>query len=354
MNTTEFIAYIRTEMKDKSYDDYVHVFNEYKDYLEKRVKENPKDVEGICQLAAVYHELRYQDSASTKLMEELLCGAEDQLSAEDKARVYTNLAFFYEDSYEQEKCMRCLEEAVKSKAGFPNAYDALGRLYVNDKFFDRGLKLLEKASRLSGDVKYQYNYGVAQYCRGNPSEARAVFEGLLSKGQGERRVLYAHGVCCFYTGDRAKALETAHKLSCEPEDDFIMEFEIADLYYLCGEYAKYCQLTDKVTYYPNAEWLGPYFYSLKALGKADAFEKKLAEAVAEKDERIAESRAEELDEDYTELDKRRYIQALQKEKEDIIQVHSKIKDGDYIPQVEITLWFMTGCYLIDCPRHQHL
>lgn len=38
LEISTYIKYIQQEVKDKEFDDYVHVFHEYKNYLESRIK----------------------------------------------------------------------------------------------------------------------------------------------------------------------------------------------------------------------------------------------------------------------------------------------------------------------------
>lgn len=352
MNAAQYIKDIQSEIKDKNYDDYVHAFYEYKEYLENHIKENTGDIEAVCQLAAVNHELRCETIDSTSIMEELLLCAADILSEKDKARIYTNLAFLYEDDYDEENCLRCLKEAVALNTDLPNAYDALGRLYLYHESNENAIVLFERACALSNELKYRYNYGTALFNIGNISKAKTIFEALLSEDCKERRTLYAFGVCCIYMGEKAKALKIADKLALEESDDYISDSEIADLYFLCDDYLKHTELYDKGGYAFDANWLTPYFYSLKALNDKDTLEKKFVEAVSQNNYDIAQAQEEELDETYTESDKSEYIQKLHKEKQDIIKAYNDIKDNDYIPCLEIKLWLMCGCYLIDCPRHQ--
>lgn len=352
MDTTEYIQYIQAEIKNKNYDDYVYAFLEYKEYLENRIKENSNDVEAICQLAAVYFELRYETHISTNIMEKLLVSAKSDMSDEDKARVYINLAFLYEDNGDKENIYRCLKSAVALATSFPNAYDALGRFYIENEYDENALPLFQKACSLSDAVKYQYNYGIALFCADRIAEAKAIFEELLPQSREDRRALYAYGVCCFYTGDSTKATQIANELALNLIDDYISGSEIADLYFLCSEYIKHNEIYDKECYALDVSWLSPYFYSLKALGKQVELEKKFVEFTSEKNKEISEARAEELDEDYTELDKIEHIGRLQKDLEMMVTAYENIKDSDDKPQIKIKLWFMYGCYLIDCPRHQ--
>lgn len=95
LNTIAYIQYIQHEIQDKEFDDYVHVFYEYKNYLESRIKE------AICQLAAVYLELRYDENTSIKLIKDTLTNFADEISAINKSRIYINLAFLYESNDEK-------------------------------------------------------------------------------------------------------------------------------------------------------------------------------------------------------------------------------------------------------------
>lgn len=101
LDISTYIKYIQQEVKDNGFDDYVHVFYEYKNYLESRIEKNPKDIEAICQLAAVYLELRYGEDISIKLILDTLTNYIDEISIIDKSRIYVNLAFLYESNYDQ-------------------------------------------------------------------------------------------------------------------------------------------------------------------------------------------------------------------------------------------------------------
>ena len=60
--------------------------------------ENPRDMEKVCQLAAVYNELTYQWDDIYKLLNEFIKKYENELTDEEKSRIYTNLGFYCDDS----------------------------------------------------------------------------------------------------------------------------------------------------------------------------------------------------------------------------------------------------------------
>ena len=356
MNTIAYIKYIQHEIQDKEFDDYVHIFYEYKNYLESRIKKNPKDIEAICQLAAVYLELRYDENISIKLIKDTLTNFADEISAIDKSRIYINLAFLYESNDEEKNCLYYLEEAIKLNPNMADAYNELGRIQIENGIIGDNLKLFEKAYSLSSKMKYQYNYGVALFQHDYILKAKALFEELLPKYEDERRILYGYGVCCFYTGNKRKAIEIANKLAQGKNDDYIAESEIADLYFLCEEYSKHNEMYDnsEFEYRLDVRWLAPYFYCLKVQGKMEELQSKLTEVIMEKNNKIIETEAEELDDEFTKVEKNESIQEYQKEKNEIITAFEKITNDTYKPEIRIKLWLMNGCYMIDCPRHQSL
>ena len=66
----EWIKYIQEKIRNNS--DYDSVYEGYKTFLENKLKENPKNVEVVCQLAAVYNELNYQWDDIYKLLNEFI------------------------------------------------------------------------------------------------------------------------------------------------------------------------------------------------------------------------------------------------------------------------------------------
>ena len=107
----EWIKYIQEKIRNNS--DYDSVYEEYKIFLENKLKENPKNVEVICQLAAVYNELTYQWEEIYKLLNEFIKKYENELTNEEKSRIYTNLGFYYDDQRDGSKrAIRTLRKAI--------------------------------------------------------------------------------------------------------------------------------------------------------------------------------------------------------------------------------------------------
>ena len=53
----------------------------------------------------------------------------------------------------------------------------------------------------------------------------------------------------------------------------------------------------------------------------------------------------------SEEEKQDYIKSWEDDLENLILLEHKIKDENYKPVVELKLWLIYGCYLIDCLNH---
>ena len=367
MTINEYIQNIQQEIgSGKPYEEYAYLFEDYKRYLESVIEQHPRDIIAVCQLAAVYMELRYSFDDSIKIMEKALVQFENELTDDEKVRLYTNLAFFYEENGDEEKQNTSLAKAVDLKPNTPNAYDALAVClttkagYINTASdFTAVLPLFEQAAKLSDELRYQHNYAVALYSAGNITNAKIIFEKLCHQDDSNMKAMYGLGVCSYCLCNIKTALDMANRLAnIDTGNDYagdeVGESEIAELFYQCGDYANHNAMFDncKIRYYYDASWLAPYFYCLKILGKDSALIQKHNEVVNSKKEDIDDAKGEELNDSYTIEDRNEYVAKLQKELDDIEGAYRKITQANYKPEVTPNLDFVYGCYLIDCPRHQ--
>lgn len=354
MTIKEYIRYIQ----QADTNDYSQIFLEYKAFLKKYIKDNPTDVEAVCQLAITNFELRASASEIIQKLEKFKKRYSAKISAADKGRLYSNLAYYYEEEDNMPKCMECLKKAIGLLPDAPNAYDALGQKMVKfgNNIEAEALSLFEKASTLSQEIKYQYNFAVSLFKNGNTERAKDIFEKLLAESENEK-LLYAYGVCLYYLGEKEQALAIANELASEELDnDYIDESMIADLYFLCGEYEMHNKMYDSCpfTYYYTADWLAPYFYSLKKMAKMDELKHIYEKVIKEKEEDITSEKKAEITEGYSEQDRAAYIKKLEKERDDIKISYYKSLNSDEKPDIKIELNFIDGCYLLDCPRHQKI
>lgn len=96
------------------------------------------------------------------------------------------------------------------------------------------------------------------------------------------------------------------------------------LIFLCDEYSKHNEMYDnsEIGYYSDVRWLAPYFYSLKSTRKNGETSGKINWSNHKKNNKIIETEAEELDDEFTETEKWRYSR-ISKEKNEIITAFEK-------------------------------
>ena len=94
-------------------------------FLNELLNKYPTNVDIICILASVELELGYQETA-IKLLENFISKCKDVISNIDKARIYTNLGFYYEADKKQDEY---LLEAEKLNSPFVETYKGLALTY---------------------------------------------------------------------------------------------------------------------------------------------------------------------------------------------------------------------------------
>ena len=79
----------------KNYTQAEHVLEIFRTYLKDLFLKYPSNVDIVCVLASVELELRYEKNA-IKLLEDFVLKYNEEINDVDKARIYTNLGFYYE------------------------------------------------------------------------------------------------------------------------------------------------------------------------------------------------------------------------------------------------------------------
>jgi tetratricopeptide (TPR) repeat protein len=219
------------------------------------------------------------------------------------------------------------------------------------------LSLFRTASKLASEPRYHYNYAAALCKNGFWQEAKNIFDELLLADQNNPMLLYGMGICCHALNDKKSALAYAEKVAAINDYSIgnLEEYQIADLFFLCDEYAKQNKMYDDSNwdYYPKASWLGPYFYCLSIQRKTDELVQKFNETIDEKNRAINDWDNESYI-DYDEKEKQELIQNFEREKADIESVYHKIVTEGFKPDVKLDINFIGGCWLLDCPRCQRI
>jgi Uncharacterized enzyme of heme biosynthesis len=272
----DYIKKIQQEINsDKPYEEYALSFEEYKSFLKNTIERNPKDIMAICQLAIVLVELRNDSDVSIGLMEEALLKYENELSSDEKLRLYINLAFFYEEDGCVEKLIPILEKAIALHPNTPIPYNSLA-MSILEK--DMGiptkenaiiaLPFFEQATKLSNSFIYHYNYAVGLYYSGNVLDAKNIFERLIEQ-KSNMKALFGLAVCSYFLDDKKTTIDILKFLVDNDKDFEVVEDHRAELFYLCEDYENSNAEYEKMDYYVSADWIAPYFYCLRVLNKKE-------------------------------------------------------------------------------------
>lgn len=351
----------KTNYKVSIFSDY-NVLKEYAErfgtYLHGLMHEHPHDVDVVCALATVEQVLRHEEN-SIQLLEEFLRKYIEELSDTEKARVYTNLAFYYNDEGNIKE-YDYLYAAVKLNSPYIETYRGLA-LYHFSAYREKGsaedlkksLRAFERGIIVSNDYEMNFGYAVCLFELKQYEKAKVIFEELLKSYPNRMRLLLCIAYCDVYLGNKKQALEYLKyiKNGDDPEyylDDEICEFDIFYAYYVLDEYRLFLEECEKAKEHCDLSD-GPYYFGLWIMNQHDMFHR---EVDKQRTEILACIENTKMDEDfYSEEEKQDYIKSWEDDLENLNLLEHKIKDENYKPMVELKLWPIYGCYLIDCLTH---
>ena len=359
----EWIKYIQEKIRNNS--DYDSVYEEYKTFLENELKENPKNVEVVCQLAAVYNELNYQWDDIYKLLNEFIKKYENELTNEEKSRIYTNLGYYYDDQRDGSKrAIRTLRKAVAFNPNNSKAYYGLGADYYGAGKYDKSEEMYKKACELENNPIYKFEYANLLMVNGKNEEAKIILEELVKKDFEFGKEDFAK-IKYSYIANKVQLKEFVNieaqidELMLENIDnDYFFGSDLESLYYLSENYKKLVEIYLKIDAQEDCqvpyEELPIYFYSLKRLDKFDKLEKSFEKALKFKNEEIEDVKNGEFKREWTKFEKKEEIREIKRQIKNLKAEYEKILKTDYKPEVKIYPKFLYDCFLIDCPRHQKL
>ena len=358
----EWIKYIQEKIRNNS--DYDSVYEEYKTFLENELKENPKNVEVVCQLAAVYNELTYQWDDIYKLLNEFIKKYENELTDEEKSRIYTNLGYYYDDQRDGSKrAIRTLRKAMAFNPNNSKAYYGLGADYYGARKYDKSEEMYKRACELENNPIYKFEYANLLMVNGKNEEAKIILEELIKKdfefGKEDFikvKYIYIANKVQLKEFENIEAQIDELMLEMVNKDDFFEE-EFAELYYLAGSYEKSKKIYSKFKiqdYQFPAWWLRFYFYSLKQLNEIEKLQENFKIVLKIKDEEIESIKNGEFLTECTKSYKKEEIREIKRQIKNLKAEYEKILKTDYKPEVKIYPKFLYDCFLIDCPRHQKL
>ena len=323
------------------------------------LNECPNSVNSACELAYAESQSR-RERNSQLILEAFLEKYRDKLSDVEKAKVYTNLAFYYSDE-ENIKEYNYLSAAVKLKSPYIETYRGLA-LYHFSAYREKGsveelkesLRAFERGIIVSNDYEMNFGYAVCLFELKQYEKAKVIFEELLKSYPNRMRLLVCIAYCDVYLGNKKQALDCLKQIKLGGDvayhlsNDEVFELDIIDAYYILDEYGLFldecekaksdCDLSD-----------GPYYFGLWTMKQHDMFDR---EVDKQRNELLACIENAKIDEDFdSEEEKQDYIKSWEDDLENLNLLEHKIKDENYKPMVELKLWPIYGCYLIDCLTH---
>lgn len=359
----EWIKYIQEKIRNNS--DYDSVYEEYKTFLENKLKENPKNVEVVCQLAAVYNELTYQWEDIYKLLNEFIKKYENELTDEEKSRTYTNLGYYYDDQRDGSKrAIRTLRKAAAFNPNNSKAYYGLGADYYGAGKYDKSEEMYKRACELENNPIYKFEYANLLMVNEKYEEAKIILEELIKKDFEFGKEDFAK-IKYSYIANKVQLKEFVNieaqidELMLENIDnDYFFGSDLESLYYLSENYKKLVEIYLKIDAQEDCqvpyEELPIYFYSLKRLDKFDKLEKSFEKALKFKNEEIESIKNGEFLTECRKSYKKEEIREIKRQIKNLKAEYEKILKTDYKPEVKIYPKFLYDCFLIDCPRHQKL
>lgn len=331
-----------------------------KSYLLEKQSECPSNVDVVCTLASVCVELRDENFNYIEFLLEFLNEFGNSLSDNDKARIYTNLAFWEDFSKDS---LKYFNKAKDLNSPFVETYTGLGLYYFSEFEFSKDEKDLlishnyfKTAREMNESYITSFNYAVSLFELKEYEKVKVIFLSLLEVYPNRMRLLLCLAYCEVYLGNKDEAMSYVEKvkpgqdLKYNLNTDDISEDQIIDVYYALEEYDMFLNLCgDCVDYYYTAEW-EEYFYVLWLKNQKEIFFN-----LEENNRKYFEEAIEEAiaDEDYdSEKEKQETIASWEEDKRNFEEMIFSIKSGASIPKIKLKLYPEYSCFMVDCVRHK--
>lgn len=326
----------------------------FRTYLITLMCEYSNDVDVACTLATVEQVLR-DEKNSIELLEGFLEAYTNELSDTDKARIYTNLAFYYNDEGSIKE-YDYLSAAVKLDSPYIETYRGLA-LYHFSSYADKGsiealkksLCAFEKGRIVSNDYEMNFGYAVCLFELKEYERAKTIFVQLLENCPNRMRLLLCIAYCDVYLGNKIQSLDYLKKIKIGGDpayqrDDEIWEFDIFNAYYVLDEYKLFLEECEKAKSSCDLNY-GPYYFGLWTMNQYDQFH---LEVDKQRTKILACIEDVKIDDDFaSEEERQEHLQCWEDDLESLNILEHKIKYENYKPTVKLKLWPIYGCYLID-------
>lgn len=360
---------LKTEYENRYNKSFLTDFESSKEYLEKmksylleKQEEYSSNVDVVCTLASVELELRDENFDYVEFLNKFLNEFENSLGNTDKARIYTNLAFWEDFSKDS---LMYFNLAKDLNSPFVETYIGLGLYYFSEFEYSKDEKNLlishdyfKTAREMNESYVTSLNYAVSLFELKQYEKAKVIFLSLLEVYPNRMRLLLCLAYCEVYLGNKDEAMSYVEKvkpgqdLKYNLNTDDISEDQIIDVYYALEEYDIFLNLCgDCVEYYYIAEW-EEYFYVLWLKNQKERFFSLEEKNIKYFEEAINEAIA---DEDYdSEKEKQETIAGWEEDKRKFEEMIFRIKSGASRPEIKLKLYPEYSCFMVDCVRHKFI
>ena len=168
------------------------------------------------------------------------------------------------------------------------------------------------------------------------------------------RLFLCIAYCDVYLGNKIQSLDYLKKIKIggDPEyqrDDEIWEFDIFNAYYVLDEYKLFLEECEKAKSSCDLNY-GPYYFGLWTMKLHDQF---YLEVDKQRTEILVCIEDVKIDDAFvSEEERQEDLQCWEDDLESLNILEHKIKYENYKPVVELKLWPIYDCYLIDYLTHK--
>ena len=321
--------------------------------------ECPNSVDSACELANAESQA-WREKISQLILEKFLEKYSNELNDVEKAKVYTNLAFYYNDEGNIKE-YEYLSAAVKLNSPYIETYRGLA-LYHFTAYREKGsvaelersLLTYEKGRSISDNYEMNFGRAVCLFELKEYEKAKTIFLQLLENYPNRMRLFLCIAYCDVYLGNKIQSLDYLKKIKIGGDpayqrDDEIWEFDIFDAYYVLDEYKLFLEECEKAKSSCDLNY-GPYYFGLWTMNQHDQF---YLEMDKQRKKILTSIEESTVDEDFdSEEEKLDYFQCWKDDLESLNILEHKIKYENYKPVVELKLWPIYDCYLIDYLTHK--
>lgn len=323
------------------------------------LNECPNSVDSVCELANAESQA-WREKNSQLILEKFLEKYSDELNDVEKAKVYTNLAFYYNDEGNIKE-YEYLSAAVKLNSPYIETYRGLAlyhfTAYREKKSVEelkKSLRVFEKGRSISDNYEMNFGRAVCLFELKEYEKAKTIFLQLLENYPNRMRLFLCIAYCDVYLGNKIQSLDYLKKIKIggDPEyqrDDEIWEFDIFNAYYVLDEYKLFLEECEKAKSSCDLNY-GPYYFGLWTMNLHDQF---YLEVDKQRTEILAYIEDVKIDDAFvSEEERQENLQCWEDDLESLNILEHKIKYENYKPVVELKLWPIYDCYLIDYLTHK--